>query len=187
MSAIPGHNKFVQQALKYGFSLWGTSPTEQTTSFRTGDDGYFKKGYPRNGARFTDNGDGTITDNATGLMWVKEPGAIGGNFGSAGSPAKMTWNNAIDECLALNYAGHNNWRLPNIKELLSIQQWQTGPPTINTAFFPNTVSANYWTSSTLTAYSLNAWVVPFGEWGISAVAKTGTQYVRPVRLGVPKD
>ena len=84
--------------------------TGQTTSYRAGDDGDFEAGWP--GGRFRDNGDGTVTDFATGLMWVQDVGA------DPGAPfnAAVNWDNAIDNCLALNYAGYDDWRLPNAKE-----------------------------------------------------------------------
>lgn len=187
MSVLTAYDKFIQQALKYGFSLFGTPPTGQTTKYRTGDDGDLQKGYPVSGARFVDNGDGTITDKATGLMWVKEPGAIGGAFGSAGNPSQMTWNNAIDECLALAYAGHNDWRLPNIKELISLVDYSKYFPTIDVAFFPNTQSNCYWTSTTYVDETPTKWVVYFGDGRTLEQWGGTTQYVRPVRLGVPKD
>lgn len=57
---------------------------------------------------FTDNGDGTITDNNTGLMWQKTPGA------------KVTWAQASAGASSFSLAGHNDWRLPTIKELYSL-------------------------------------------------------------------
>ena len=186
MSILTAYDKFIQQALKYGFSLWGTTKTGQTTSYRTGDDGYFEKGYPRDPPRFKDNGGGTITDMASGLMWVKEPGAIGGNFGSAGSPAKMTWNNAIDECPALTYAGHSDWRLPNIKELASIIDHGKSSPSIDTVFFPSTQTTKYWSSTTLNSFSGVKWYVAFDEGEISVYTSDEPWYLRPVRLGIPK-
>jgi len=186
MSQLTGYDKFIQQALKYGFSLWGTAKSGQKTKYRTGDDGDLQKGYPRSGPRFKDNGDGTITDNATGLMWVKEPGACGGAFGSPGSPSQMTWNNAIDNCLALDYAGHNDWRLPNIKELASIIDYEVWLPSIDSVFFPYTQNWYYWSSTTYFPASASAWAIYFMDGSIDYYnTKTiDTFFVRPVRLGV---
>ena len=92
----------------------GLPKTGQQISIYPGDDGYYKMGYPLGGApRFIDNGDGTVTDVATGLMWVKDPMAAG-----LGSP--LYWYDAIDACENLQFAGHDDWRLPNINELMSI-------------------------------------------------------------------
>lgn len=186
MSILTAYDKFIQQALKYGFSLWGTSKTGQTTKYRTGDDGDFEKGYPKLPPRFTDNGDGTITDNATGLMWVADPSLLGGKFGTPGTPTTMNWIEAIDECVSLNYAGHSDWRLPNVKELMSIVDYgDITFPVIDETFFV-CVGASYMTSTTVIAYTLYIWQVGFYAGIIDAVLKTYYRLVRPVRLGVPK-
>ena len=178
-----GQNKFLENALKYGFSLWGLPKTGQTIKVRTGDDGDFEKGYPRNPPRFVDNKNGTITDNATGLMWVKEPGAIGGNFGSAGSPAKMTWNNAIDECLALTYAGHSNWRLPNINELTTLLNYEITRPALD-PIFTSIQSDWYWSSTAYRWLVAWSWRVYVYEGAVSAASNAATYYPRPVRLNL---
>lgn len=64
--------------------------------------------YSGNAPNYTDNGDGTITDNVTGLMWQQDPGA------------KMTYAQAVAGAESLNLAGHDDWRLPTIKELYSL-------------------------------------------------------------------
>lgn len=187
MSVLTAYDKFIQQALKYGFSLFGLPKTGQITIYRTGDDGHLKKGYPKSGVRFVDNGDGTITDKATGLMWVKEPGALGGPFGSAGNPSTMIWNNAVELSRDIDYAGHTDWRLPNIKELQSIVDYEEAAPTIDEVFFPNTQSDQYWSSTTFAAFTDAAWYLGFADGDVFYSAKTGSAYVQPVRLGVPKD
>jgi len=58
--------------------------------------------------RFKDNGDGTVTDEKTGLMWQK------------GENARMSWYDALKYCQDLKLAGYSDWRLPNIKELNTI-------------------------------------------------------------------
>lgn len=187
MSILTAYDKFIQQALKYGFSLWGTAKTGQKTSYRTGDDGDLEKGYPKTPPRFKDNGDGTITDNATGLMWVKDPSQLGGVWGTPGSPSQMTWNNAIDNCLALDYAGHSDWRLPNIKEIMSIVDYSKFYPSIDETFFPNNPAGYYWSSTTYTNNTSYAWYMDFYGSVVSNDTKIRPLYVYPVRLGVPKD
>jgi len=107
---------------------------------------------------FTDNGDGTVTDAATGLMWSKT------DSGSA-----MTWQNAlawVQTRNAANYQGHNDWRLPNVKELHTLVNHANAPdynglPAIDTAYFTCTASTNengvtdypyYWSSTTHAGY-----------------------------------
>jgi hypothetical protein len=64
--------------------------------------------YNGNQPSYTDNGDGTVTDNVTGLMWQQNMGA------------KMTWTEANTLASTLNLAGYDDWRLPTIKELYSL-------------------------------------------------------------------
>lgn len=181
MSLLTAYDKFIQQAIKYGFSLFGTPKTGQITGYRNGDDVFFNKGYPKKPPRFIDNGDGTITDNATGLMWVKNPGAIGGNFGSAETPLPMTWNNAIDECVLMTYAGLAGWRLPNINELHSIVDFGKNTPAIDDLF--NCLNEFYWASTTYKYLTAYAWYLEFDYGRTYRAAKTETHYPRPVRLG----
>ena len=107
---------------------------------------------------FWNNGDGTITDLATGLMWMQDDSEYG-----------MEWQDALAYCETLDYAGHADWRLPNAKELQSIVDYtrmpdatfNTMPSTagaaIDTDFFNITSFTNYngdedwgffWSSST---------------------------------------
>lgn len=151
----------------------GLPKTGQTTSYRTGDDGTYQKGFA--GTRFTDNGDNTVTDNATGLMWIKDHNAVGSPFN-----AVMNWNSAIDNSEALNYAGHTDWRLPNVKELFSIVDHSTNNPCIN-AIFSNTQSNNYFSSTRYVSLTDYYSVVDFYNGPINATNKINSYYVRCVR------
>jgi hypothetical protein len=102
-----------------------------------------------------------------------------------------TWDNAVKVCQGLVYAGYGTastsdadptgWRLPNVKELLSIVDWGVGAaPRINKPYFWNTKSNFYW-SSTTDQPALGAWVVGFSIGDLPATAKTAAQYVRCVR------
>ena len=64
--------------------------------------------YLANAPSYTDNGDGTVTDNVTGLMWTKDPGE------------KMTYAQAVAHAPKCTVGGHKDWRLPSIKELYSL-------------------------------------------------------------------
>ncbi|MEP1487692.1 MAG: DUF1566 domain-containing protein [Algibacter sp.] len=67
---------------------------------------------------FTDNGDGTITDNATGLMWQQ-----------ADNGSTYDWKNALDYAESLTLGGESDWRMPNAKELQSIVDYTRSPST----------------------------------------------------------
>ncbi|OGW00156.1 MAG: hypothetical protein A2W75_07770 [Nitrospinae bacterium RIFCSPLOWO2_12_39_15] len=110
---------------------------------------------------FTDNANGTVTDNNTGLMWQKDD-----------DNTAREWESAITYCEGLSLGGDNDWRLPNIKELLSI---------IDTTYFPNTNSSYYWSSTTDADYYTNAWLVYFGDGNDNDNGPTSSYYVRCVR------
>ena len=107
----------------------------------------YVRGNPAYGKnQFVDNGDGTITDNATGLMWLK-----------ADSGKPMNWQQALAWCEQLNAAGHDDWRLPNAKELQSIVDYTRAPdatdanrrgPAIDPVFDLTTTESYFWTSTT---------------------------------------
>ncbi len=88
---------------------------------------------------FVDNGDGTVTDTATGLMWQQTT-----------APGTYTWQEALSYCEGLSLAGHTDWRLPTINELGSIVDLAEFIPSINRDFFPDTQPSYYWSSTTNT-------------------------------------
>ena len=101
---------------------------------------------------YKDNGDGTITDNRTGLMWVKSGYADtdttpATTYTADGAWRRYLWEDSILYCERLDYAGHADWRLPKVKELVSIMDFQSRP-VINAAYFTNTRSGLYDTSTT---------------------------------------
>ncbi len=127
------------------------------------------------GQRFKNNGDGTVTDRATNLMWVVDPSA-------AGRGGTYNWTNAINASENLTYASYSDWRLPNIKELVSIVDYNRTNPAINTVFF-TAQSTFYWSSTTYVGPTI-AWVVKFSGGGVyNDYDKTTTYYIRPVRGG----
>jgi hypothetical protein len=158
----------------------GVPKTGQTTSYADYDDAWYVTnqniGVPKSGAHYTNNGDGTITDNATGLEWVADPTA-------AGVGGTYSWADAITACEGLTYAGHSDWRLPNVKELQSIVDFSRVGPAIDTTYFTSQ-SDIYWSSTTHAGSTVFAWGVSFGVGNvIGDVDKTSPYYVRPVRGG----
>jgi hypothetical protein len=109
-------------------------------------------------SRFTDHGDGTVTDTQTGLMWAKCQTALTGPTCSAGVYASFNWNDALQSAEASTLAGYSDWRLPNVKELSSIVELRCANPAVNLAVFPNTEAAvAFWSSSPSEANGNSAW------------------------------
>ncbi len=107
-------------------------------------------------SHFTDNGDGTITDNLTQLVWLKAP-----------ATNAMTWEQALSYAEALTTSSSSDWRLPNIKELQSLNDETKSNPSVNQTFFPNLGIKNYWSSTTLKPNATNPssawyWNTQFG-------------------------
>ncbi len=130
-------------------------------------------------AHFTDNGNGTITDNVTQLIWQKIP-----------NTNALTWENAIIYAESLSLASANDWRLPNIKELQSLNDETRINPSVNTTFFSSIGIKNYWSSTTLPNQVLESWYWNT-QFGITTyAAKTTTNYVICVKgspnLGINK-
>ena len=159
---------------------YGLPKTGQTESYQDYDDGWYEKGWV--GTRFTPTDAGkTVTDNATGLIWVKDPSTLGGVWGKKGEPL-YTWSDAITNCEALEYAGKDDWRLPNIKELMSIVDYGRSGPAIDPVF--TSQSYNYWSSTAPAGTADYVWTVNFTYGNVFNINKDdGYCYVRPVRGG----
>ncbi len=119
---------------------------------------------------FTDNGNGTITDNVTQLTWQKVP-----------NTAALTWENALSYAENLSLANATDWRLPNIKELQSLNDESITNPSTNTTFFPTIGVHNYWSSTSLPNQTTKSWYWNT-QFGITTYDnKTNTDYVICVR------
>jgi hypothetical protein len=182
--------------------------TGRTTSWWAGDDGDIRAGAPLS---FTDNGDGTITDNNTGLMWEKKDDSGGihdvdGMYSVSGAHAEFidALNNTCDGegLLPCNHddicgaggqcglAGHQDWRMPNVKELGSIVNFENWGPAVseefNNACVPGcgvlvcncTKSIPHWSSTSSRAGSGAVRYVHFGG---GSIGDTSNEFGRPVR------
>ena len=163
------------QKLFYDNSREMSAPSEGEDFY--GQDASYKSGAPFS---FTDNGDGTVSDNSTGLMWQKSPdfnkdGVIDAND-------KMTLDEATAYASEFNLAGYNDWRLPTIKELYSLIQFSgmdiSGPdprtfvPFIDTSYFSfgygdesageRLIDAQYATSTNYVSTTMNRSKTMFG-------------------------
>ena len=162
--------------------------TGQTTSYATGDDGDLEKGFTWPTPRFTDNNNGTVTDNLTGLMWMQNADA--GNDCGGTDTGTENWATALSSAAACNasggYAGYTDWRLPNVNELLSlIDRGQSSPALPSSHPFTGVQSSTaYWSSTTFAGGTGNAWYVYLDDGRVITSDKAITLYVWPVRGGL---
>jgi hypothetical protein len=120
--------------------------------------------------RFTDNEDGTITDNLTGLIWQKiHPASL------------MTWEEALVYAYELSLAGHGDWRIPNVKELQSLNITSIFKPSFDKNYFTNVLSGNYWSSTTLVNSTTKAWDINVDYGIVSYNEKAVKEFVLCVR------
>jgi hypothetical protein len=129
--------------------------------------------------RYRDNGDGTVTDLFTGLMWEKNISEY---------TSFMSWENALAYCEGLNLVGYSDWRMPTIKELRSLIDYSLFYPAVDTTFFPEKSSrywSSHWTSTTMANNTGSAWIIGFigYNYGGGSIDKRGSSYVRAVRGG----
>jgi hypothetical protein len=141
----------------------------------TGQDGDIQAGVAWPKPRFVDNGDGTVTDNLTGLMWT------------ANGTDEKTWQEALDWLKTLHMGGLTDWRLPNVNELRSLVDYTSSYPSLpHRNPFVYVQSDYYWSSTTYAYYTNHAWSVYFGDGYVSYHFKDDANYgqhVRAVRAG----
>lgn len=155
--------------------------TGQTASHAEGDDGDLEKGEAWPSPRFTDNSDGTVTDNLTGLIWLKDANAFG----------MRNWATALADCATLNSgeagltdgSAEGDWRLPNVRELQSLIDYGRHAPALSSGHpFTGTQPETYWTSSTYASSNTNhAWHVYLDHGHVNPDEKTYPSHVWPVR------
>ena len=160
----------------------GVPKTGQTSSEATGDDGDLQKGVAWPTPRFTDNGDGTVTDNLTGLIWLKNADCFGSRlWATALTDANGLANGA---CGLSDGSSAGNWRLPNVRELQSLVDYGRYDPALPSGHpFTDVQSGNYWSGSTYANITSYAWHVYPSRGNVVAESKTKTYDVWPVRGG----
>jgi len=121
---------------------------------------------------YSNLGNGTVSHGSTSLMWQQEDDNV-----------PRTWEEALDYCENISLGGHTDWRLSNVKELLTIVDNATNSPTIDTTYFPNTESNVYWSSTTGAEVTSYAWYVNFDNGEVDYYYKSHSHYVRCVRGG----
>ncbi len=116
-------------------------------------------------SRYQVNGSGTVTDLQTGLMWKLCEEGLTGISCTVGTAKIFTWQQALQQPSVTNtqggFAGHADWRLPNVKELESLREVSCADPSINATVFPNEGSSNVWSSSPFGLDPGSTWYVNF--------------------------
>ena len=151
----------------------------------TGEDGGFQAGVAWPTPRFADNGDGTATDKLTGLDWLRDANCPAGT---------KTWQEALDWVDDLNttaiactdYAAmtFTDWRLPNVKELLSLVDYGQPSSALPSGHpFESVQSLFYWSSSSFAPGPASAWKVFMGSGFDNVEVKTASDFVWPVHGG----
>jgi len=175
--------------------------TGQTKRYESDDDGDLERGATWPSPRFSNNHDGTVTDNLTGLTWLKNANC---------ADTTRSWENALDDVANLNANGtmngnncgvndrnddrsddrssrnnnQNDWRLPNVKELQSLIDFsQAGPALSNGHPFSDVQMDGYWSSTTNAYLASRAWYVLFEDGIVMNTTKSNTRYIWPVRGG----
>ncbi len=212
---VKGDGDLAAANIKKDVEIFGVTGTFTTTIYRlgvpktgyitdtvgvTGDDGELQKGVDLPSPRFTDNSDGTVTDNLTGLIWLTNAncsdtlGGVSGGLNSWADALTFANNLAHGDCGLSDNSSAGDWRLPNRFELKSLihlgyfnpalsntagtAKWTEGNP------FSGVQSSGYWSSSPLLSNGAHAWQVDLNSGEVRTNFKTAnSNYVWPVRGG----
>ena len=108
------------------------------------------------GAGLLDNGNGTVTDDETGMMWQMET-----------PPGTYTWQQALEYAEGLTLAGYTDWRLPDRNELQTLVDYSRYEPSVVPLLAAETVSSAYWSSTTHATFPDSAWLLHFSNGSIA--------------------
>lgn len=140
--------------------------------------------------RYQDQGDGTITDLNTGLVWEKKVPGAGClhcvsdqyTFAEATSTAPGSFLHGVNTEGGTGLGGHSDWRLPNVRELLSLVDYSRANNAIAPVFSP-TIGFGYWSSTSYVPDPSRAWAVFFSNGDGTFGDKLADLYARAVRGG----
>lgn len=166
--------------------------TGQTQSYGDRDDGDLQKGVAWPDPRFTANGNGTVTDNLTGLIWLQDGNCTDFFDGDTIVVNDRPWNDALiaannlstGKCGLTDGSVAGDWRLPNLRELQSLIDYGEFNPALSDGHpFTNTILNNYWSSTTDAGSTDYAWRVAFYLGYVNYSYKSASYYVLAVRSG----
>lgn len=148
----------------------------------TGQDGDIQAGVAWPQPRFADNGNGTVTDNMTNLVWLKQSNCLGfASFSAALQKANALKSGACD---LTDRSNRGDWRVPNVRELQSLQDYSTFAPDLPPGHpFVNVQPTLTWTSTTSTGLAAQAFFTIFGVGPTVFEDKAVSYAVWPVRGG----
>lgn len=135
------------------------------------------------------NPDGTVTDNASGLVWDRCEWGVSGAACDSGTAASLDWAAAQAAAKAANesrHKGFKDWRVPTRAELESLVRIDRANPAIDDTAFPKAGTAPVWSSSPSAAAPMTAWFVEFGGGGVVGLAQQYPARVRLVRGSGPR-
>jgi len=162
--------------------------TGQTVSYAANDDGALQKGAAWPSPRFSDNGNGTVTDNLSGLMWLQNADCFANN--SWTDALAKAGNLADGDCSLSDESSPGDWRLPNIVEMASLVHWGqiSFADWLNGQGFSGVRDAPYWTSTTYNPIKSQAWVLTSrGLYDSTIKTNSANNYLWPVRDVTVKD
>lgn len=173
LAQSPDKTSMRQQSTSENTKFCNMPKTGQKIVHMQADDGDLRTGRKWPNPRFIDNGNGTISDLLTGLMWTKNADMAQGT---------VDWEEAVQQAVACKEGGHQDWRLPNRNELASlIDLGKFDPALPENNRFSGVQSSYYWTSTTPANGEDGAWVIHFYIGFITHDDKGGTHYVWYVR------
>jgi hypothetical protein len=159
-----------------------------------GDDGSIQAGVPLTYPRFVDNGNGTVTDTVTGLVWLKQANCLSGNWAEALAGVQSLGSG---QCGLTDGSAAGAWRMPNRNEMQSLEDrmennqadffnamyvWKlSGEPYQSPIFTSFVGNEYYWTSTTDAADTSEAWAVFSCDYGVYDLAKTSAGATLAVR------
>ncbi|MHC5112311.1 MAG: Lcl C-terminal domain-containing protein [Planctomycetota bacterium] len=152
--------------------------TGQVETYAEGDDGATQAGVSAPDPRCTDNNDGTVTDNLTGLTWLQDAACQGGGNWEQALQAATNFNRNNQVATCENYTGtYTDWRIPNRRELMSLLDFSQDAPALapDHPFLGVSDTSNYWSSTTYAPDANRAWIVDLSTGNVSYESKANRQ------------